>query len=230
VNARRDLARRVLYRVCRALVLTPFKAIFRVRVRGRHNVPRRGAYVVAPTHRSLMDIFFTPYITTRRVRFMAKEELFHNRALAWLLQALGGFPVARGSADRTALRAARGALEEGEPVVVFPEGTRHHGSQLGELYDGAAYLAARLRVPLLPVGIGGSEEIMPSGASFPRPRKVAVVVGEPILPPARDGRVRRQDVSDLTAALRDELQACFEEALELAGCPPLREDAEAQVG
>jgi 1-acyl-sn-glycerol-3-phosphate acyltransferase len=225
VSTRRDLAQRSFYRVSRAIVLTPFKAIFRVRVRGRGNVPRRGAYVVAPSHRSLMDIFFAPYITPRRVRFMAKEELFKNRVLAWLFETLGGFPVARGSADRTALRAAQDALQRGEPVVIFPEGTRGHGSELGPLYNGAAYLAARLHVPLLPVGIGGSEKIMPSGAAVPRPRKVAIVVGEPLLPPAPDGRVRRRDIADLTAALRTELQLCFDEALELAGAVPTSDAA-----
>ena len=76
-GARRgDLGKRIFYRVARALVLTPLKAIFWVRVRGREKAPRKGAFVVAPSHRSLMDIFFTGYITRRRIRFMAKQELF----------------------------------------------------------------------------------------------------------------------------------------------------------
>ena len=117
---REDLGKRIFYRVARAIVLTPFKALFWVRVRGRANVPRKGAFVAAPSHRSLMDIFFTGYVTRRRVRFMAKEELFDNRFLAWLFTALGGFPVARGSADRAALRASEEALRGGEPVAIFP--------------------------------------------------------------------------------------------------------------
>ncbi len=218
---RQDIAQRIFYRVAHAIVLTPFKALFWVRVRGRGKVPRSGAFVVAPSHRSLMDIFFTGYITRRRIRFMAKEELFDNRFLAWLFSALGGFPVARGSADRAALRAAQEALEGGEPVAIFPEGTRRHGREVVELFDGAAYLATRLGVPIVPVGIGGSEQILASGKTLPRPHKVAIVVGDPIQPPDHGGgRVRRQEVTNVTGKVGVELQSCFDEALALAGVSP----------
>jgi 1-acyl-sn-glycerol-3-phosphate acyltransferase len=217
---RGDLGKRIFYRVARALILTPFKAIFLVRVRGREKVPGTGAFVVAPSHRSLMDIFFTGYITRRRIRFMAKQELFEKPFLAWLFAALGGFSVERGSADRAALRAAQEALEGGEPVAIFPEGTRRHGRDIVGLFDGGAYLATRLGVPIVPVGIGGSEQILASGKTLPRPHRVAIVVGDPIQPPDRSaGRVRRQEVTDTTEKVRVELQSCFDEALALAGVP-----------
>jgi 1-acyl-sn-glycerol-3-phosphate acyltransferase len=215
---RPDLGKRIFYRVARAIVLTPFKAIFWVRVRGRRNVPRSGPYVVAPSHRSLMDIFFTGYITRRRIRFMAKQELFENRFLAWLFTALGGFPVERGSADRTALRAAQHVLENGEPLAVFPEGTRRHGREIVGLFDGAAYLASRTGVPIVPVGIGGSEEILASGRSLPRPHKVSIVVGPPVDPPdGRRGRIPRQEITAVTEKVRVELQSCFDAALASVG-------------
>jgi 1-acyl-sn-glycerol-3-phosphate acyltransferase len=217
---RGDLGKRIFYRVAHAIVLTPFKAIFWVRVRGRGKVPRRGPFVVAPSHRSLMDIFFTCYITRRRIRFMAKQELFQNRFLAWLFTALGGFPVERGTADRAALRAAQEVLEGGEPLAVFPEGTRRHGRDVVELFDGAAYLASRAGVQIVPVGIGGSEQILASGHSLPRPHKVAIVVGDPIDPPSAGGRrVPRQEITNVTEKVRVELQSCFDEALALAGVP-----------
>jgi 1-acyl-sn-glycerol-3-phosphate acyltransferase len=215
---RKDLGKRIFYRVGRAITLTPMKAIFWVRVRGRGKVPRSGPFVVAPSHRSLLDIFFTGYIARRRIRFMAKQELFENRFLAWLFTALGGFPVARGTADRMALRAAQQVLEDGEPLAVFPEGTRRHGRDIVDLFDGAVYLASRTGVPIVPVGIGGSEQILSSGRSLPRPHKVAVVVGDPIGPPERrSGRVPRQEITNVTEKVRLELQACFDEALALAG-------------
>jgi 1-acyl-sn-glycerol-3-phosphate acyltransferase len=211
----RDRGKRLFYRIAHALVLTPFKLIFRVQVHGRDKVPP-GAFVVAPSHRSLMDIFFTAYVTRRRIRFMAKQELFEKRFLAWVLTAGGGFPVDRDSVDRAALRAAQHALEGGEPVAIFPEGTRNHGPDIGVLFDGAAYLAARLRVPVVPVAIGGSEEILPSGKVLPSLRRVAIVVGDPILPPRHDGRVRRPEVAQMTEQLRVELQKRFDDALGLA--------------
>jgi 1-acyl-sn-glycerol-3-phosphate acyltransferase len=215
-----DLGKRIFYRVARAIVLTPFKAIFWVRVRGRRRVPRSGPYVVAPSHRSLMDIFFTGYITRRRIRFMAKQELFENPFLGWLFTALGGFPVERGTADRSALRAAQKILEDGEPLAVFPEGTRRHGRDIVDLFDGAAYLASRVGVPIVPVGIGGSEQILATGRSLPRPHKVAIVVGDPIDPPDRGTRrVPRQEITNVTEKLRVELQSCLDEALALAVVP-----------
>jgi 1-acyl-sn-glycerol-3-phosphate acyltransferase len=218
---RPDLGKRVFYRICRALVLTPLKLLLRVQVRGRDRVPRTGAYVVAPSHRSIFDIILTPFITRRRVRFMAKQELFANRFLAWLFTSLGGFPVERGAADRAALRAAREVIEGGEPLAVFPEGTRNAGPEIGDLFDGAAYLASRLGVPIVPVGVGGTEQILASGRVIPRLHKVAIVVGDPIHPRRPDGtRVRRQEVTDLTAKVKVELQSCFDEAQSLAGVAP----------
>jgi 1-acyl-sn-glycerol-3-phosphate acyltransferase len=212
-----DRRGRIFYRIVRAISLSLFKLVFRVRVHGREKVPRSGAFVVAPSHRSLMDIFFAGYVSRRRIRFMAKQELFEKRFLAWLFTVLGGFPVERGSADRAALRAAQQALEAGEPVAIFPEGTRNHGPEIGSLFDGATYLAARLQVPVVPVAIGGSEEILASGKVIPRFRRVAIVVGEPLQPPRHDGRVRRQEVGQMTEQLRVELQKRFDDALALAG-------------
>ncbi|HEY3096816.1 MAG TPA: lysophospholipid acyltransferase family protein [Acidimicrobiia bacterium] len=215
---RRDLGKWIFYRVGRAVTLTPMKAIFWVRVRGRGKVPRSGPFVVAPSHRSLLDIFFTGYITRRPIRFMAKQELFENRFLAWLFTALGAFPVERGSADRAALRAAQQVLEDGEPLTVFPEGTRRRGRDVVDLFDGAVYLASRARAPIVPVAIGGSEQILASGRSLPRPHKVAIVIGDPIQPPDRgNGRVPRQEITNVTEKVRVELQSCFDEALALAG-------------
>jgi 1-acyl-sn-glycerol-3-phosphate acyltransferase len=218
---RPDIGKRAFYRFAHAIILTPLKVLLWVRVRGRGKVPRSGAFVVAPSHRSLMDIFLTGYITRRRIRFMAKQELFENRFLAWLFSALGGFPVERGSADRAALRAAQAALEGGEPVAIFPEGTRRHGRDVVDLFDGAAYLATRLGVPIVPVGIGGSEQILASGKVLPRLHKVAIVIGDPIQPPDHGaGRVRRQEVTSVTEKVGLELQSCFDEALALAGVSP----------
>jgi 1-acyl-sn-glycerol-3-phosphate acyltransferase len=201
------------YRFAHMVVLSIFKVAFRVRVRGRENVPRRGAYVVAPSHRSILDIPFTAFITRRRIRFLAKKELFTTRIGRVLFRALGAIPVDREATDRAALRASIAALEAGEPVGVFPEGTRNNGPVLGDLHDGASYLAAKLGVPIVPVGIGGSEEILATGKLLPRIKKVAVVVGPPIPPPSHDGAVaRRSDVRVLTETLRGELQKCFDAA------------------
>jgi 1-acyl-sn-glycerol-3-phosphate acyltransferase len=205
-----------LYRVARALVLSLCKVVFRVRVRGRELAPRSGPYIVAPTHRSILDVPFAAFITRRTIRFLAKEELFSTTFGSRFFTALGAVKVERGTADRGALRALEAALREGSPVAVFPEGTRGSGPRLGPLFDGAAYLAVKLGVPIVPVGIGGSEDILPKGKVFPRLNRVAVVVGNPILPPKLEGRARRTAAAEMTDALGAELQRVFTDALLLA--------------
>jgi len=205
------------YRVLRAVVLSICKVLFRVRVTGREHVPRRGVYIVAPSHRSILDVPFAAFITRRRIRFMAKKEIFSTRIGRATFNVLGAIPVDRGATDRSALRACQEALEDGEPVGVFPEGTRNGGPTLGTMHDGVAYLALKLGVPIVPVGIGGSEEILASGKVLPRIRKVVVIIGPPIVPPARDGTRRRSEITDLTQELHVRLQRCFDDALDAAG-------------
>ncbi len=206
------------YRTVRSIVLALCRVLFRVRVTGKANVPKVGAYILAPTHRSLMDIPFATYSTKRRIRFMAKQELFKKPLLAKLLTGLGGFPVDRGSADRAALRTAQACIEGGEPTALFPEGTRLTGPTLGEFFDGAAYLAIKTGVPIVPVAIGGSEQILASGNVLPKLRRVAVVIGEPIFPPTRDGgAVKRSSITAMTEQLQNSLQALFDQAMKNAG-------------
>ncbi|MGH9026925.1 MAG: lysophospholipid acyltransferase family protein [Acidimicrobiia bacterium] len=205
------------YGVCRALLSGAIRVLWRVRISGADRLPAQGAYVLAPSHRSMFDIFVLACPTRRRLRFMGKRELFEIPVLGAVFSALGGFPVDREAADRAALRSALAMLERGEPVVMYPEGTRGHGPVLGEMHDGASYLAARAGVPIVPVGIGGTEEILPTGKVFPRFHRIAVVVGEPIAPPSRRAAVKRANVTDLTRRVRVVLQEAFDESLARAG-------------
>ncbi len=201
-----------LYSVCRAILVGVSRVLFRVRVEGAHHVPSSGAYILAPTHRSALDIPFAAVVTRRQIRFLAKDELFRSRFGAWLFPALGAIRVERGTVDRGALRALQGALEAGEPVAVFPEGTRRSGPEVTDIFDGAAYLAAKLGVPIVPIGIGGSEEILAKGRTLPRLERVAIVVGPPILPTTTDSRSKRAESVRISTQLRDELQAALDRA------------------
>jgi 1-acyl-sn-glycerol-3-phosphate acyltransferase len=209
---------RLVYGTTRLAILVFGTALFRVKVVGREHLPASGACIFAPVHRSNLDTPILAFVTRRRLRFMGKDSLWRSR-LAWYLTALGGFPVVRGTADREALRACQAILDRDEPLVMFPEGTRHSGETLSELFDGPAFLSARTGAPIIPIGIGGSEGVMPRGAKFVRPKKVTIVVGAPIVPPASDGRVPRRVVRELTEQVAVELQKVFDDALELAGEP-----------
>ena len=114
----------------------PCWLMWRVKTVGKDNLPQTTPYIVAPVHRSYIDTLLAAYITNRRLRFMAKEEIFSRAWSARLFGSLGGFPVRRGTPDREALQMCQRALAGGEPVVLFPEGTRRSGAEVQPLFDG----------------------------------------------------------------------------------------------
>jgi 1-acyl-sn-glycerol-3-phosphate acyltransferase len=205
---------RLAYGVVRAFVEAVCRLLWRIKVVHRERVPAGGACVLAPSHRSFLDTPFLACVTRRRIRFMGKAELWKYGWSAKFLSALGGFPVDRSGADRAALRAAEAALAGGEPLGMFPEGTRRSGPVVEDLHHGVAFVAARMGVPIVPIGIGGSERILGRGRRLPRLSRVVVIVGEPIHPPAREpgASVRRGDVAGLTEQLRTTVQQLFDEA------------------
>lgn len=212
---------RLIYVVVRTIALGLLKLYFRVEVEGARNLPPSGACIIAPAHRSNLDAVLIQAVTSRQARLMGKDSLWRaGRFWAWLLTALGGFPVARGTADRVALRAAQGMLERGEPLVLFPEGTRQSGPRIQPLFDGPAFLAARTGAPIIPVGIGGSESAMGKGSKIPKPRKITIVFGAPLLAPEPDGRrIPRRRIQELTTDLYGRVQGLFDEAQRRAGQP-----------
>ncbi|MGI9597087.1 MAG: lysophospholipid acyltransferase family protein [Acidimicrobiales bacterium] len=206
---------RLAYRGLRGLVWLIARLLVRVSVTGIEKVPKTGGYILAPGgHRSILDTPLASLASPRVLRYMGAENYFKIPGLGLFLRVMGGFPVERSMTDRMALRLSEEVLRNGEPLVVFPEGTRQEGPIVKPLKEGASFLACRASVPIVPVGIGGAERAMPKGARYVRPGKVAIIVGEPLHPPERvDGqRVKRSAVSDLTAELHQRLQELFDEA------------------
>ena len=209
-NSRVD---RAAYQFVRFVVVTFCRTWCRMTVEGRHHVPAEGPFLLAPVHRSIIDTPISSGVTRRRMRVMGADKYWKSKYFGRLLSALGGFPVTRHSADREALQRCIAVLEGGEPLVLFPEGERKSGDIVQPLFDGATYIAAKAGVPIIPVGIGGSERAMPKGAKFIYPRKVHVVVGAPIqVPVGLTGKAQRVAIRELSQVLHDELQRLLDQA------------------
>ena len=189
------------------------KLYFRLEVRGREHLPA-APYVVCPVHRSNIDFILVSCIHSTRMRYMGKASIWKYPTLGRFFSMLGAFPVHRGTADRESLRTCMRIIENGESLVMFPEGTRREGTKVAELFDGPAFVAARTGVPIVPIGIGGSSEAMPLGSKVIKPHKIVLVIGEPIYPPTGDGtgRVKRRVVREMTEQLAVDLQAVYDEA------------------
>ena len=177
--------------------------------------------MLAPVHRSNVDFALTSLVTRRPMRYMGKDNIWKSKPLGRFVSMLGAFPVHRGSADRDALKACTDIVNGGSPLVMFPEGTRQTGPVVQEMFDGTAYVAAKSDVPIIPMGIGGSEAMMPKGAKLLKPSKLVLIVGDPIPPPERteSGRTPRSAVAKLTQQLHDDIQQLFDEAQARAGRP-----------
>lgn len=217
--AAQSRASRLAYRVCRFIVTWFIRLFTRMRIEGREHVPASGAFVLAPVHRSYVDTPIAACVTARRMRFMGKDSLWKYRWFGWVAYMLGAFPVRRGTVDREAYRRSMAVLDSGEPLVLFPEGERKSGPVVQPLFDGAVYLALKTGVPIIPVGIGGSERVMPKGARLIYPRRVHVIVGEPIVAEiGANSRVPRAMISEYSERLHRQLQELFDTAQARAGC------------
>ena len=206
-----------VYKVVVTFIRRVMNPYFKVEVHGLpDNLKVDGPLILAPVHRSNLDSMLVAGASTRRCRALAKHTMFKSKPFAWLISSLGAFPVERGTADREALRAARMLLDNGEAMFVFPEGTRQEGKQVGDIYDGVAYLAAKTGARVVPVGIAGTGEAMAKGTKIPKRVKVVMTVGDILEPPTASGkRVTVGDRAAFSATLGESLQELMDQAYEL---------------
>ncbi len=182
------------YYVCRFLVNILIRIITRWKVIGKENIPPRGPLLVVANHLHAYDPAVLGISMDRKVIFMAKEELFHFKPRAYLLSGIGSFPVYRGRLDRKAIRYSERVMADGMALAMFPEGSRSVSSKLQPALAGSALIATRSGVPILPVGITGTERFEWLGW-FSRP-KVTVNFGKPFYLPK--GKVSREELTEYT--------------------------------
>ena len=148
-------------------------------VKGWEHVPSKGPYILASNHVSNLDPPILGISTPRRLHFMAKAELFKNPLLGWWLKKLWAFPIRRGEGDFGALKLALKYLQDGDPVLVFPEGTRRSGARSTKIPPGSGFLAIKSGVPVIPVRVEGSQRVMPPGSKCFKRHMVTVTYGKP---------------------------------------------------
>jgi 1-acyl-sn-glycerol-3-phosphate acyltransferase len=167
-----------VYRPVRLVFMPFFLIYFRLQRIGREHLPPSGPLLLAANHRSFLDPFVIGAMIKRPVYYMAKRELFEKRWQAWVLNALGAFPVDRGTGDGAAMETARAILARGDCVVVFPEGTRKRTGGLAEPRRGIGRLALETGAPVAPIAVIGTEEVRRGWRI--RPRKVRISAGRPM--------------------------------------------------
>lgn len=188
------------------IVSFPARLLYRLRAEGREHIPADGGFVLAANHISSLDPWALgyPLWPRRRLRWMAKVEVFENRLVRWILQTGGAFPVRRGEHDQQAIQTAIRVLRAGDVLVMFPEGTRRRpGRPRPRPHSGAARIALAAGVPLVPAAIAGTDRLS-------RLARWRVVYGPPISPGSR-GEDRRQSAEVATEHLMAEIARLEEE-------------------
>ncbi len=162
-----------MYYVVVFLVRVAFAIWYNIKVEGRKNIPKKGSYIFASNHRSYADPVLVVICGRGRFSFMAKSELFENKAFGWLIRALGAFPVERGKGDTEAIDRAISRVQEGQHLLIFPEGTRSKDGRVGKGKTGVALIAAKAGADVIPVGINFEGKLHFRS-------KIVVRYGEPI--------------------------------------------------
>ena len=178
----------MLYGAMRQTAAVLARTLCRPTIQGRENVPATGPVILAGNHLSFVDSVVIPLsVTQRRVRFLAKSDYFETpgvkgRLTKTMFGALGAMPVRRGNARDAllSLEMMLDRLNDGEACVVYPEGTRSRDGRLYRGRTGVAHLALESKAVVVPVGLSGTQEVQPIGASMPRPRRFTVRFGDPL--------------------------------------------------
>ena len=205
----------MLYQVLHAVVPPVAKVVWRPTVTGLHHVPARGGVLIASNHLSFIDSVVIPVVVPRKVVFLAKSDYFEGTGIkgafskAWFT-GLGMLPVDRDD-TRAALASLDVALEvlgRGEAFGIYPEGSRSRDGRIYRGRTGVAHLALTAGVPVVPVGLVGTEKLQPVGKRLPRVVPVSVTFGEPIAVAGRFdgvplGKARRVLTDEVMAAVRE---------------------------
>ena len=211
----------MLYRLCRLACLALFRVVWRPTVEGREHIPATGPLIVASNHLSFIDSIVIPLAVPRKVVFLAKAEYWEGRSpAAWprrlFFAAFEAVPVQRAQQQdaQASLDLARQVLARGDAFGIYPEGTRSRDGRLYRGRTGVGWLSLASGAPVVPVGLVGTDDVQPVGATVPRVRKVTVRFGEPVdpaayagLPPGRARRELTDEVMNRVAALSGQQRA-----------------------
>jgi 1-acyl-sn-glycerol-3-phosphate acyltransferase len=170
----------MLYEIVKPFAVGVMRLGFGLRARGTEHVPMTGKALFVSNHSSFLDSPLVGGASPRTLHFMAKAELFGIPLFGRLIRALNARPVRREGGDAGALRTGLRVLEDGQALLVFPEGTRGPEGTLREGKPGAGMLAVLSGAPVVPVYIEGSGRAWPRGRRFPRPARVTVTFGKPL--------------------------------------------------
>ncbi|GGP10449.1 lysophospholipid acyltransferase family protein [Oceanobacillus neutriphilus] len=189
----------MLYNFAKFIFTILFYPMYRMKVTGKHHIPKEGPVIICTNHTSNLDPPVVGTTASRTVHFMAKEELFKGKFLGGLLRRVHAFPVKRGLADRNALRGGLKILEEGETLGLFPEGTRSKDGKPGKPLPGVGFFALRSQAEVIPCVIISEYKLF---------RRTKVIYGKPM--DAESFRKNKASAKEMSEGIMEEIRNLYE--------------------
>ncbi|MDD5454906.1 MAG: lysophospholipid acyltransferase family protein [Candidatus Ratteibacteria bacterium] len=163
------------------MMLTPIlKVLFRLEVKGKNNIPKKGGVIFAAHHESYLDPVVVGVASPRQINFLAREELFQFGFFSWIIKNLNAIPISREQLQISTAKKSLETLKKGQVLLLFPEGTRSEAGTIAEGKRGVGLIAEHANVPVIPVLVKGSGQALPQNRKWITPHKVTVIFGKPL--------------------------------------------------
>ncbi len=196
-----NLIQRLTYQLVSKLIVFPvYKFLFKGKLIGRHNIPKRKSFILVSNHGSLLDPPFLGHAIGRNISFMAKAELFEIPFIGFVIRACGAYPVKRGAIDKNTIKTACDKLVNNNSIGIFIDGTRQKNGLVNKPKQGAALLAFKNQKLLLPVAIINSQRLVRFRFFIPFFTKIVIKVGKPVRPPKSSSK---NDLTLVTNSLKE---------------------------
>ena len=202
----------ILYRLVRGVLFLFCKVFFKIRIEGAQNLPLQGGVILAANHTSYLDIPCTAVALSRRVYFVARQELFRSLPLTVVMNLFQTIPITRGETDISSIKSSLEHLKKGDVICLFPEGTRSLDGRISKPAGaGIGFLAVKSGVPVVPLCIRGTYQALPKGSHWIHPYPVRISFGEPIYPQkATREHLGKEQYHQVTALVMQSLQVLQE--------------------
>ena len=200
-----NIIQKIIYElVSKLFVLPVYKFVFKGRLMGKENIPRKDSFIMVSNHGSLLDPPLLGHAIGRNISFMAKAELFKIPLLGFVISACGAYPVKRGIVDKNTIKTACNKLSNDNCIGIFIDGTRQKNGRVNKPKQGAALLAFKNQKLLLPVAIVNSHRLIRFKFFIPFFSKVVIKVGKPIKPPQSSSK---DDLNSVTIKLQNNINS-----------------------
>ncbi len=200
----------ILYAVAHMTLRPLLKIAFRLEVKGRDNIPKKGGVILAAHHESYLDPLIAGTASPRQIYFLAREELFRLGFFSWLIKRVNAIPISREQVQIGTLKKSLQILKSGKVLLLFPEGTRSDAGTIAKGKRGVGLIAEHANVPVIPVLIKGSGKALPKNKKSITFHKITVIFGKPLHLNKPEIRSHKETHQEFSERVMDEMRKLAE--------------------